>query len=144
MSVRKKNTGLCSFNDCTNLAKSKELCSGHYQQSLKGRELTPLLPRTRVRAVGATRVTPHGYVVVNLPSHPMSNTSGWVYEHRLVMSELIGRPLYRDENVHHKNGVKTDNRPENLELWSTFQPQGQKVEDLLQWAQEIFDRYGEK
>lgn len=59
------------------------------------------------------------------------------------MSELLGRPLVQGENVHHKNGVRTDNRPANLELWITKQPKGQRVADLLVWAHEIVDRYGD-
>jgi hypothetical protein len=53
----------------------------------------------------------------------------------------LGRPLYSDENVHHKNGVRDDNRIENLELWSTLQPAGQRVTDKLQWAFEFAGRY---
>jgi hypothetical protein len=64
-----------------------------------------------------------------------------VFEHRMVMEELLGRPLTRDENVHHKNGVRCDNRPENLELWSTSQPHGQRVEDKVNWAVEYLARY---
>jgi hypothetical protein len=65
-----------------------------------------------------------------------------VPEHRMVMEEILGRPLMpRTENVHHKNGVRHDNRPENLELWASMQPTGQRVSDLLLFAREILDRY---
>ena len=62
-------------------------------------------------------------------------------EHREVMKEMLGRDLLPGENVHHKNGVRHDNRPENLELWVTFQPQGQRPEDLVAYAHEILNRY---
>ncbi len=67
--------------------------------------------------------------------------NGLVLEHAKVMSEVIGRPLLRDENVHHINGVRGDNRPENLELWVTKQPKGQRVEDKVAWAVEMLRRY---
>jgi hypothetical protein len=57
-----------------------------------------------------------------------------VNEHQIVMEGVLGRPLLPGENVHHKNGVRNDNRPENLELWSVRQPPGQRVEDKTVWA----------
>ena len=61
--------------------------------------------------------------------------------HTIVMEEIIGRPLLRSESVHHKNGQRDDNRPENLELWSRSQPAGQRVEDKVAWALEILRLY---
>jgi HNH endonuclease len=57
------------------------------------------------------------------------------------MEQMIGRKLVNKENAHHKNGIRSDNRPENLELWSKSQPSGQRVEDKVQWAIEMLAFY---
>lgn len=67
-----------------------------------------------------------------------------ISQHRYVMEQQLGRPLRRHENVHHINGDRADNRIENLELWSTIQPSGQRVADKVKWAREILAMYGEE
>lgn len=81
-----------------------------------GEQVGPLNPRWRG---GATRETMEkGYVRISFaPSHPLRATYGRrILEHRLIMSESLGRPLNPSEQVHHKNGDRSDNRLENLQL----------------------------
>ena len=60
----------------------------------------------------------HGYVRIYEPGHPRATRSGWIFEHRWVVEQSLGRILDRDENVHHLNHVRDDNRLENLQLLS--------------------------
>jgi hypothetical protein len=65
---------------------------------------------------GGRIMSGQGYCMVLMREHPNAQSNGYVLEHRIVMERVLGRHLERQEVVHHKNGIKTDNRPENLEL----------------------------
>ena len=80
------------------------------------------------KPVGHRYVDSHGYTVVVCTGGRLER------EHRLVMERVLGRRLAPGESVHHRNGIRSDNRPENLELWFRGQPAGQRVGDLLRYV----------
>jgi hypothetical protein len=119
----------CAVKGCARAHNSNGLCALHYSRQRLTGDVGPV--DLKKAAVGALWTDPSsGYVYV-----------GGRLQHRVVMAEHIGRGLLLDENVHHKNGDRADNRIENLELWSKSQPAGQRVSDKLAWAREILARY---
>lgn len=81
-----------------------------------------------------------GYALKWAPTHPRAHR-GRVREHILAVEEQIGRLLVKGENVHHKNGIRDDNRPENLELWVSHQPNGQRPMDMIAHAFATLKQY---
>ncbi len=124
--------------------KAREYHRDWHRRLIRKKKGLPLdLPRMK-KSPGEGYVAKTGYKYLGIKNHPLANKHGRVAEHILIMSQHLGRPLRKGENVHHKNGIRDDNRIENLELWSTSQPSGQRVEDKIKWCKEFLKEYGIK
>lgn len=126
----------CRVPGCVDRHSARGYCRLHYTRLLAG-TLEWDRPRRKMGCGSSSR----GYVQVYRPGHPNATKNGMILQHRLVMSEHLCRPLSVHENVHHINGNRADNRIENLELWNTSQPSGQRVEDKVAWAIELLKLY---
>lgn len=136
-SINAMNKTICLVIDCIKFARTRGWCDTHYSNFRNHGDPEWQDKRIKqgiVRAPGTGGINAQGYIQF------------WVegkmtLAHRIVMENMLGRNLLSEETVHHLNGDRTDNRPENLELWSSRQPKGQRVEDKISWAKELLLQY---
>lgn len=98
----------------------------------------------RRRKSGEGYITKWGYLTFRKKGHPCADKNGRVQASHLVIYEKTGRLIKRGETIHHINGDTLDNRFENLEIWRSGHPKGQRVEDKIKWCIEFLEEYGYK
>ncbi|MCY7348147.1 MAG: HNH endonuclease [Pyrinomonadaceae bacterium] len=131
----------CCVKNCSSPKKALNLCNKHYEKLKKYGN--PLCGKEMEKGfVGKRYIDKYGYVFVYMPTENKAKKCEYISEHRLLMEQKLGRKLLPKETVHHINGNRQDNRPENLELWLYPQKPGQRVSDLIKWAKEILATYG--
>lgn len=117
----RKQRNKCSTG-CGRWAEAHGLCQTHLKRQQRGSDLSKPI---QIKAPhGSGHTDKHGYRILFIDGKLKR-------EHRHIMEQMLGRKLRQFENVHHKNGIRDDNRPENLELWVKAQPSGQRLDDLL-------------
>lgn len=126
---------VCRVDGCKAIPQSGQYqhCPAHEKKLRAGARFEDLKPSARSKP-GSGHINEHGYRIVRVRGRAMP-------EHRVVMIRHLGRLLLPHENVHHVNGVRHDNRIENLELWSSSQPPGQRIADKVMWAKELLAIY---
>ncbi|MEX1164643.1 MAG: HNH endonuclease [Nitriliruptor sp.] len=136
-----RSTGPCEVDGCCDRQRyARTYCGTHYKRLVLTGDVRADQP---IRIVQGDGYEHQGYWLVPVPADERWLIGGdrTAAEHRLVMARYLGRPLHPDETVHHRNGVRHDNRLENLELWSSAHPSGQRVQDKVLFARRILERY---
>ena len=131
---------LCSADDCFRPHYAKGYCEAHYARKLRSKPIDePLNEYTR--DIGAIRLRDDGYVWEKVIKN---GTATWMPQHHKRMEEMLGRPLREGEMVHHKNGIRNDNRADNLELWTRAHPYGVRQQDLADWIKQWIAENGKE
>lgn len=160
--------GICAIEGCDKPVECRGLCGKHYHREQRAGTLDNFPRKVMKNPITCllcdnTNIKGHGYCgkhysrwyvhgdptrepkrgCINADGYRVFVVNGERYlEHRKIMEDMLGRTLFAHENVHHINGDRLDNRIENLELWSTSQPSGQRVEDKIAWAKDLLGQYG--
>lgn len=120
----------CTVPGCERRKVGKTYCKLHYERIRRTGSLGP--PQPLYQPKGNGYVDKKGYRRIHVKDGRR------ILEHVHVMEQHLGRRLEPGENIHHKNGIRSDNRLENLELWVSMQPTGQRVEDLVKFVVEHY------
>lgn len=140
-----------------NRQKVIERTNKRQKELIRKRRGLPLDHPDLIAKPGEGHLSKTGYKYITAKGHPNSRNcsgirkngkkhiyEGRIYEHTYIMSQHLGRPLTKTETVHHINGIRNDNRIENLELWDHGQPPGQREEDRIKYYIEYLEYRGYK